>query len=152
MLDGTFCSPLCPLKPELVGKVVVPTDILDLASALPADITAKVIAENAAFVPWIRKRNVRGMSEVLYERFELEDAKFRMIGEITPPQCAVNGATPAHLITGLTATWNVNSCQLYMNMSNFYSKMDFLDSIRNRPFYDNIKRGIFQVRWLSWNF
>ena len=139
--DGANCPPYCPTNPKLSGKQIVPTDILDLASALSAEDTAQVIRENAALVPTIRKRNVRGISEVLYERFTLREGEsnFRLAGEVTPPQKVVSGATPAHLVTGLTATRNINSCQLYVNTCNFGSKFKFLENIFSFSGYEQLK-------------
>ena len=129
----------CPVSEGSVkDKVVVPTDILDLASALPAHVTRQVFKENAAQVPVVRKRNVRGTSEVLYERFILDEEEkerslrqhtFRLVGEVTPPQKVISGATPVQLVVGLTAPFNVNSCQLYINTCNFNSKLKFLEEL-----------------------
>ncbi|KAL5256692.1 hypothetical protein ACHWQZ_G011824 [Mnemiopsis leidyi] len=142
--DGANCPPYCPTNPKLSGKQIVPTDILDLASALSAEDTAQVIRENAALVPTIRKRNVRGISEVLYERFTLREGEsnFRLAGEVTPPQKVVSGATPAHLVTGLTATRNINSCQLYVNTCNFGSKFKFLENIFSFSGYEQLKENV----------
>lgn len=110
---------------------IVQTDILDLASALPAETTAKVMNENASLVPVVRKRNVRGVSELWYERFIMakEEEKrggFKLIGEVSPPQTVVNKATPSNLVVGLTSPININSCQLYANTTNYETKLSSL--------------------------
>ena len=148
--DGASCPPFCPMSPTMSGKIVVPTDILDLASALSAETTAKVIRVNASLVPIIRKRNVRGISEILYEHFSLSDHSghtFRLAGEVTPPQKVASGATPAHLVTGLTSTVNVNSCQLYSNTCNFASKWAYLETLQGREEYTEL--GLEKPLWDS---
>ena len=139
--DGLTCPPYCPMNSEMSGKQIVPTDILDLASALSAETTAQVIKKNASLVPTIRKRNVRGISEVLYERFSLadHDSTFRLAGEVTPPQKVISGATPANLVTGLTASRNINSCQLFVNTCNFGSKLQFLENMLSFPDFELLK-------------
>lgn len=125
-------------KDTLSSKVIVQTDILDLASALPAETTAKVLKENASKVPLIRKRNVRGMSEIWYERFILpKDNDFKLVGEVTPPQSVVNQATPSNLVVGLTSPININSCQLYVNTSNSDSKLAYLEKMHSLWHLDN---------------
>lgn len=128
--DGVTCPPHCPFNPELSGKTIVPTDILDLASSLPASITSQVIKVNAALVPLIRKRNVCGTSEVLYERFELkDDTTFRLVGEVTPPQKVISNSTPGNRVVALTSTININSCQLLVNTCNYESKYKSLQQL-----------------------
>jgi hypothetical protein len=142
--DGVTCPPYCPMHPEMSSKLIVPTDILDLASALSAETSAQVIKKNASLVPTIRKRNVRGVSEVLYERFILSDheSNFRLVGEVTPPQKVLSGATPTHLVTGLTSSRNINSCQLYVNTCNFGSKLRFLENMINISDYEPLKEQV----------
>ena len=65
---------------EKKERIIVQTDILDLASALPALTTAQVMRDNASQVPIIRKRNVRGMSEIWYERFVMSDEHLSTCG------------------------------------------------------------------------
>ena len=115
-------------KSKFTKEKIVQTDILDLASALPAETTAKVMNENAFLVPVIRKRNVRGVSELWYERFimskeEEKKGGFKLIGEVSPPQTVVNKATPLNLVVGLTSPININSCQLYANTINYETKL-----------------------------
>lgn len=115
-------------RSKFTKEIIVQTDILDLASALPAETTAKVMSENAFLVPVVRKRNVRGVSELWYERFIMpkEEEKrcgFRLIGEVSPPQTVVNKATPSNLVVGLTSHININSCQLYANTTNYETKL-----------------------------
>ena len=131
------------------GKLVVPTDILDLASALPTEVTAQVMRENALHVPIVRKRNVRGVSELLYERFILDEtnSSFRLAGEVTPPQKAVNGATPEHLITGFTASYNINSCQLYVNTRGYPAKLLYLENMLSSPEYGCLKENVKEDVW-----
>ena len=141
--DGPTCSPHCPMNQGMSGKRIVPTDILDLASALSPETTSHVININASLVPTIRKRNVRGMSELLYERYELkEGTNFRLAGEVTPPQKVISGATPAHLVTGFNSTCNVNSCQLLLNTCNFGSKLEFLEGIVDYPEYRALREVV----------
>jgi hypothetical protein len=96
----------------------VACDALQLASALPSEVTAKVLAENATKTPFAMKRNVQGVSEFLYEAFDLKahaGLPFRMVGMVAPPQKIAGGATPEGWVTAQTSSVNVNSCELYVN-------------------------------------
>ena len=108
----------CKNSVENTDKIKVETDILDLASALSAETTKIIIQKNAYTVPIIRKRNVRGASEILYEPFDLKSAdpcNFQFMAEVTPPQKLASGASPRKMVVGLTSPKNVNSCQLFLN-------------------------------------
>ena len=127
----TFIHNSPDINNQITKTKIIQTDILDLASALPAITTAKVMTENASLVPIVRKRNVRGVSEVWYERFVLpkggeKRSGFRLIGEVTPPQMVINQATPLNLVVGLTSPININSCQLYANTTDYDIKLSDL--------------------------
>lgn len=147
--DGRTCPDTCPMNPKMGSKMIVPTDILDIASAICPETTGRLVEENGCLVPAIRKRNVRGVSEVIYERFNLkEGGHFRVVGEVTPPQNVLSGATPVHLITDLTAPHNVNSCQLFLNTDNFGSKWKYLESILDQPGMCQLRKAVGDIaKW-----
>ncbi len=132
---------------EYVGrqKYTVATDILDLASALPKDVTDHVMQVNAAAVPIVRKRNVSGISELLYEKFNLPpESIFRLAGHVTPAQKLLSGASPEHLVTGVMSPINVNSDDVYVNTSRFREKSEFLISIGKETISDTVTLSINQ--------
>ena len=97
---------------------VVFTDILDLASALPAKITRQMFEVNARSISIIRKRNVSGTSEFLYERFNDKIINsFHLVGEIAPPQQIVNQQTDFNTLIQVADPHNVNSSSLYINLA-----------------------------------
>ena len=123
----------CPLHDiSYVGKkkYTIATDVLDLASALPRDVTNQIMQENAKDIPIVRKRNVSGISTLLYEQFNLPDESiFRLAGSVTPPQKVASGASPASMVTGLMDVINVNSDDVYVNTSRFEVKLAHLESL-----------------------
>lgn len=126
------------------GKLEVATDILDLASALPKDVTNHVMQINADSVPIVRKRNVSGISELLYERFTLPKTSiFRLAGHVTPAQKVISGASPEHSVTGIMSPINVNSNDVYVNTSRLLEKSDFLTSLV--PVEEETKSSKFSV-------
>jgi hypothetical protein len=96
------------------SKRILKTDILDLASAIPAEVTDEILKKNVHQNVLIRKRNVQGMSKLLYERYELkEDSSYDLVAEVTTPQDALTRGNLKKVV-GITHHDNVNSCELYL--------------------------------------
>ena len=105
------------------------TDILDLASALPAETTKQILENNAKTISIIRKRNVRGASEFLYEKFtNNSNNNFCLIGEATPPQQLLSMSSDHRLVTCVSDPQNVNSSDLYINITELQNKFLQLQS------------------------
>ena len=112
--DAQQCLFYSPQEiPPVTDKIAVPVTVLDLASALPTDITAKVINECTSGSPAIRKRNVYGMPQLLYPRYSHDDktSNYKLAGAVVPPYYPPNPETEA-LLMGNAGEINVNSCQL----------------------------------------
>ena len=96
------------------------TDVLDLASALPRDVTEHVMEQAAREIPVIRKRNVEGMSKLLYEEFKLpSNSIYYMAGVVTPPQKVIAGSFGKEDVTSYSLAINVNSGSVFHNMETF---------------------------------
>ena len=109
-------------------KYVLPTDVLDLASALPEDVTRDVMEHNAAIVPIVRKRNVDGISRLLYEQYTLpQDSSFRLGGKVVPPQKVMDNSDHIPLVTDISDAINVNSDCLYVNTNQLAKKKELLE-------------------------
>lgn len=110
-------------------KYKIETDVLDLASALPKDVTDAIMQKNAKGIDMVRKRNVSGSSTLLYERFDIPDGSiFRLGGHVTPPQKVLSGASPEANVTDIMSDINVNSDDLYVNKTNLQEKESKLTS------------------------
>ena len=104
------------------GKTVytLGTDVLDLASALPRNVTEQVMEQAARAIPVIRKRNVVGMSKLLYEEFQLPTKSiYRIAGVVTPPQKVIAGSFPLGDVTSYSLDINVNSGSIFHNRETF---------------------------------
>ena len=104
------------------GKTVftLGTDVLDLASALPCDVTEQVMEQAARAIPVIRKRNVEGMSKLLYEEFQLPaNSIFHMAGVVTPPQKVIAKSFAPEDVTSYSLDLNVNSGTVFHNRQAF---------------------------------
>ena len=96
------------------------TDVLDLASALPRDVTEQVMEQAAREIPVIRKRNVEGMSKLLYEEFKLpSNSIYYMAGVVTPPQKVIAGSFGKEDVTSYSLDINVNSGSVFHNRETF---------------------------------
>lgn len=127
--DVTYIPPNEKKEAEYVGKhkFNLPTDNLDLASALPSDVTDSVLQNNAKAISSVRKRNVRGASFVLYEPYELDEStSFRQASEVAPPQKVISSDVPSEQIVGIMDAINVNSCDVYVNTNLLDQKLQSL--------------------------
>lgn len=93
---------------------VIHTDILDLASAIPSQVTNHVLQHNIHPEVLVRKRNVQGMSKLLYERYDLDaSVPYELVAEVTTPQDALQRKDLPKIV-GLTKINNINSCELFV--------------------------------------
>lgn len=107
---------------NVAGKTLftLGTDVLDLASALPCDVTEQVMEQAAKAIPVIRKRNVEGMSKLLYEEFQLpSNSIFHVVGFVTPPQKVIAGSFAHEDVTSYSLDLNVNSGSIFHNRETF---------------------------------
>jgi hypothetical protein len=116
-LDCAFISPQFaqPSGTDLAGKVPVEVTVLDLASALPNQVTQRVIDHNTSGDIPIRKRNVGGMSKMLYQPYRHEEthSPYRTVAQVIPPSYPKEDREHVSTI-GLTSSCNVNSCALLL--------------------------------------
>lgn len=104
---------------ETIPGMRIKTDVLDIASAVSSDSTQIIMRKNATKVKFVRKRNVYGMSELLYEKFaptQKDIYPFKLTGVVLPPHACVSENVPLHLFKGFMSPININSCHLYVNM------------------------------------
>jgi|GEM_PF-5080298 len=99
--------------PESTKLHHIPVTILDLASALPKEITAKVIDDCTEGDIIIRKRNVDGMPQLLYPKYDHDsiESSFKLAGVVKPPYYPANTDND-NLLMGNAGHINVNSCQV----------------------------------------
>lgn len=104
------------------GKIsyILGTDLLDLASALPRDVTEEIMEQAARAITVIRKRNVEGMSKLLYEEFQAPaNSIYHMAGVVTPPQKVIAGSFEPEDVTSYSLDLNVNSGSVFHNKETF---------------------------------
>jgi hypothetical protein len=97
------------------ARLVLRTDILDLASSLSASVTNQIFKDNAKNVHLIRKRNVYGANEILYEKFVSDNNNFQLISKSATPQQILTQSHTDKVFTYLSSTDNINTTELYIN-------------------------------------
>ncbi len=100
------------------SKRVVEADVVDIASAIPRKTTRTLLNNNLNDVQWVRKRDVRGLSALLYEPFyEVypKDPKnrYELVSEVAPLQRVISGAIAKDKLIAISSQININSCDLY---------------------------------------
>jgi len=114
-LDCAFVSPgssSCQ-QPDKKHKVVV--SVLDLASALPPSVTQQVINGGTSDDLVVRKRNVGGVSKMLYQPYSHDQSAspYQVVAQVVPP--SYPSEEQNHPLTlGKTSPDNVNSCILLL--------------------------------------
>ena len=103
------------MKATSGARLILAADVVDIASSISCDTTAQIMKDCSVSVGAIRKRNVQGLSTLLYQRYQPDaEGAFKKISSVVPPKdhMSRNGHDR---VVGILHTSNVCCCDLFIN-------------------------------------